>query len=456
MRKEMFDHEINILRDTYRRLLRRNAKINLIKLTNKTHPADLAVVFRHFQDEEQLEIFSLMKESEHTAEFLSELDDALVNELLENESYERIAAIIEKAPTNDQSGILNILDDEKAKSIIELLNVEEQEEIAEIMGYPDDSAGALMNTEVFTLHESITAGEAIKTLQDQEGAEMVFYLYITDDDDRLVGIISLRALTTTSSNTTLKDIMIKNVHSIRPETDQEEVAKIVAQYNFLAVPVLDPDSKLLGIVTVDDVVDVIREEATEDFLRMAGAGKDREILLKSSWENAKTRLPWLFASWIGGIIAASLIGIFENMLENIIALAAFIPVILGMGGNIATQSSTIIVRGMATGRVNLGGEIKLILKEAQVGLILGTLYGVLLGLFARFIFSNAPENLGFVVGLSICASMIVAATVGTIIPLILRKLDIDPAVATGPFVTTSIDILGVLFYFLIAGLFLQI
>jgi magnesium transporter len=250
--------------------------------------------------------------------------------------------------------------------------------------------------------------------------------------------------------------MIKNVHSIRPETDQEEVARIVAQYNFLAVPVLDSDSKLLGIVTVDDVVDVIREEATEDFLRMAGAGKDREILLKSSWENAKTRLPWLFASWIGGVIAASLIGVFENMLENIIALAAFIPVILGMGGNIATQSSTIIVRGMATGRVNLGGEIKLILKEAQVGLILGTLYGVLLGLFARFIFSDAPENLGFVVGLSICASMIVAATVGTIIPLILRKLDIDPAVATGPFVTTSIDILGVLFYFLIAGLFLQI
>ena len=456
MRKEMFDHEINILRDTYRRLLRRNAKINLIKLTNKTHPADLAVVFRHFSDEEQIEIFSLMKESEHTAEFLSELDDALLNELLENESYERIAAIIEKTPTNYQRGILNVLDDEKAKSIIELLNVEEQEEIAEIMGYPDDSAGALMNTEVFTLHESITAGEAIKTLQDQEGAEMVFYLYITDDDDRLVGIISLRALTTTSSNTTLKDIMIKNVHSVRPETDQEEVARIVAQYNFLAVPVLDSDSKLLGIVTVDDVVDVIREEATEDFLRMAGAGKDREILLKSSWENAKTRLPWLFASWIGGVIAASLIGVFENMLENIIALAAFIPVILGMGGNIATQSSTIIVRGMATGRVNLGGEIKLILKEAQVGLILGTLYGVLLGLFARFIFSDAPENLGFVVGLSICASMIVAATVGTIIPLILRKLDIDPAVATGPFVTTSIDILGVLFYFLIAGLFLQI
>ena len=452
----MFNHEITILRDTYRRLLRRNAKINLIKLTGKTHPADLAEVFRHFSTEEQIQIFSLMKENEHAAEFLVELDDALVIELLENESYERIAAIIEKAPTNDQSGILNILEDEKAQSIIELLNAEEQEEIAEIMGYPDDSAGTLMNTEVFTLHESITAGEAIKTLQDQEGAEMVFYLYITDDDDRLVGVISLRALTTTPSSTKLKDIMIKNIHSIRPETDQEDVARIVAQYNFLAVPVLDSDSKLLGIVTVDDVVDVIREEATEDFLRMAGAGKDREILLKSSWENAKARLPWLFASWIGGIGAASIIGTFENMLANIVALAAFIPVILGMGGNIATQSSTIIVRGMATGRVNIGGEIKLIFKEIKVGLILGSLYGILLGVFAKFTFTSAPDNLGFVVGLSICASMVVAATVGTIIPLILRKLDIDPAIATGPFVTTSIDILGVLFYFLIAGIFLKI
>ena len=455
MRKEMFNHEINILRDTYRRLLRRQAKTNLIKLTRKTHPADLATVFRHFTDEEQIEIFTLMNENEHTAEFLSELDDALVNDILANESLERIASIIEKAPTNDQSGILNVLEEEKAQSVIELLNTEEQEEIAEIMGYPEDSAGALMNTEVFTLNEGITAGEAIKTLQDQEEAEMVFYLYITDNDDRLVGVISLRALTTTPSTTTLKDMMIKNVHSVRPETDQEEVARVVAQYNYLAVPVIDPDSHLLGIVTVDDVVDVIREEATEDFLQMAGAGKDREILLKSSWENAKTRLPWLFASWVGGVIAAYLIGVFENMLENIIALAAFIPVILGMGGNIATQSSTIIVRGMATGRVNIGGEIKLIIKEMQVGLLLGILYGILLGVFAKITFPNAHNYLGVVVGLSICVSMIVAATVGTIIPLILRKLDIDPAVATGPFVTTSIDILGVLFYFLIAGLFLS-
>ena len=451
MRKEMFNHEITIIRDTYRRLLRRHARTNLIKLTNKTHPADLATVFRYFTEDEQSQTFALMRDDEHTAEFLTELDEALVKDLLQKESSERIASIIEKAPANDQSGILGALSVERSQSVIDLLKQEEQEELAEIMGYPEDSAGAMMTTDVFTLHEGTTSGNAIKTLQDQEDAEMVFYLYVTDDDDRLVGVVSLRALATTPSDTKLKDIMIKRVHSVRPETDQEEVARVVAQYNFLAVPIIDPDERLLGIVTVDDVVDVIREEATEDFLQMAGAGKDREILLKSSWENARARLPWLFASWIGGIIAASLIGAFEHMLESIIVLAAFIPVIIGMGGNIGTQSSTIIVRGIATGRVDVGGELKLILKEMRVGLILGVLYGLLLGFFADFSFEDAPSNLGIVVGLSICASMLLAATIGTVTPLILRKLDIDPAVATGPFVTTSIDILGVLFYFVIAG-----
>jgi len=451
MRKEMFNHEITIIRDTYRRLLRRHARTNLIKLTNKTHPADLAIVFRYFTEDEQSQTFSLMRDDEHTAEFLTELDEALVKDLLQKESAERIASIIEKAPANDQSDILGALSVERSQSVIDLLKQEEQEELAEIMGYPEDSAGAMMTTDVFTLHEGTTSGNAIKTLQDQEDAEMVFYLYVTDDDDRLVGVVSLRALATTPSDTKLKDIMIKRVHSVRPETDQEEVARVVAQYNFLAVPIIDPDERLLGIVTVDDVVDVIREEATEDFLQMAGAGKDREILLKSSWENARARLPWLFASWIGGIIAASLIGAFEHMLESIIVLAAFIPVIIGMGGNIGTQSSTIIVRGIATGRVDVGGELKLILKEMRVGLILGVLYGLLLGFFADFSFEDAPSNLGIVVGLSICASMLLAATIGTVTPLILRKLDIDPAVATGPFVTTSIDILGVLFYFVIAG-----
>ena len=456
MRKEMFDHEIKILRDTFGRLLRRHAHTNLSKLILKTHPADLSVVFRYFMDEEQIQVFSIMEENEHTAEFLVELDDTLLANLLENESPERIAHVIQQASANDQSYILGTLEDEQAQSVIELLKAEEQEEIEELMGYPEDSAGAMMTTDVFTLYQDTSSQDALKSLQDPTEAEMVFYLYITDDDDRLVGVASLRALATTRSNTLLKDIMVKRVHSVRPETDQEEVAQIVAQYNYLAVPVLDADDHLIGIVTVDDVVDVIREEATEDFLQMAGAGKDREILLKSSWENARARLPWLFASWIGGIVAATIIGAFEHMLQSIIALAAFIPVIIGMGGNIGTQSSTIIVRGMATGRIEIGSEMKVLFKEIRVGLILGGLYGLMLGLFAKFRFIDVDPMLGVVVGLSIGCSMLMAVAVGTFIPMFLRKVDIDPAIATGPFVTTSIDILGVLFYFVIAGYFLSI
>ena len=450
MKKEMYSSEITVLRDTFRRLLRRHAKTNIVKLIDKTHPADLALIFRYFNDTEQDSIFSSMSASEETVEFLNELDESITTRLIENETPSRLAEILEEASSNEQAYLMGLVNDKFAASVINLLQVEEQEELEEMMGYPEDSAGILMHTDVFTLHQDTKAREAIYALQDQEEAEMVFYLYSLDDDGRLAGVISLRDLVTTPGDTMLKDIMSKNIQAVRPETDQEEVARIVSQYNFLAVPVVDSDEKLLGIVTVDNVVDVIREEATEDFLQLAGAGKDREILLKSSWENARIRLPWLFASWIGGIVAAFIIGVFDNILENSIALAAFIPVIIGMGGNVGTQSSTIIVRGLATGRVSFENSITVLFKEMRVGLILGILYGMLLGFFAIFQFIDTSPMLGVVVGLSICVSMILAATIGSLVPLILNRFEIDPAIATGPFVTTAIDIMGVAFYFLIA------
>ena len=408
----MYSSEITVLRDTFRRLLRRHAKTNIVKLIDKTHPADLALIFRYFNDTEQDSIFSSMSASEETVEFLNELDESITTRLIENETPNRLAEILEEASSNEQAYLMGLVNDKFAASVINLLQVEEQEELEEMMAYPEDSAGILMYTDVFTLHEDTKAREAIYALQDQEEAEMVFYLYALDDDGRLTGVISLRELVTTPGDTMLKDIMSKNIQAVRPETDQEE--------------------------------------ATEDFLQLAGAGKDREILLKSSWENARIRLPWLFASWIGGIVAAFIIGVFDNILENAIALAAFIPVIIGMGGNVGTQSSTIIVRGLATGRVSFENSITILFKEMRVGLILGILYGMLLGLFAIFQFIDTSPMLGVVVGLSICVSMILAATIGSLVPLVLNRFEIDPAIATGPFVTTAIDIRGVAFYFLIA------
>lgn len=456
MKKEMFDTEITLLRDTFRRLLRRHANSNIIKLIGKTHPADMALIYRYFNDDEQDTIFAMMPPSEESVEFLSELDESITVRLLDQVTPQRMATILEEASSNEIAHLMGLVNEDYAAAVIDLLQAEEQEKLEEIMAYPEDSAGSLMYTDVFTLHEETKAIDAIAALQDQEEAEMVFYLYAVDDDRRLTGVVSLRDLVTTSSDTTLEDIMSRKVHSVRPETDQEEVAMIVSQYNFLAVPVVDAEDQLLGIITVDDVVDIIREEATEDFLQMVGAGKDREILLKSSWDNARMRFPWLFASWVGGILAAFIIGAFDNILQSTIVLAAFIPVIIGMGGNIGTQSSTIIVRGLATGRVGLENSVKILLKEMRVGLILGILYGILLGVFAIFRFLDVSPMLGLVVGLSICASMIIAATIGSLVPLILNRFDIDPAVATGPFVTTAIDILGVALYFWIAGFFLGI
>jgi magnesium transporter len=204
---------------------------------------------------------------------------------------------------------------------------------------------------------------------------------------------------------------------------------------------------------VDDIIDVIREEATEDFLQMAGAGKDREILLKSTFDNAMLRAPWLFASWIGGITAMIIIGTFEEELAKVLALAAFIPIVMGMGGNIATQSSTIIVRGIATGRVNMNELFMVVFKEFRVGLLLGFFYGIFLGVLAYFMHHDSPL-LGLVVGLAIFVIMAMAATLGTVIPLIIKRFGFDAAIATGPFVTTSIDILGVMMYFYTAKLIL--
>ncbi|MFQ6673742.1 MAG: magnesium transporter, partial [Fidelibacterota bacterium] len=361
-RTQMLDREVAVLLDTFRRLVRRRAKTNLTKLLNKTHPADLALLFRHFTERERTAIFNLMKENERTGEFLSELDGSILQELLESLEAPEVAALLIEVSSDDMADILHLLPEEKANAILESLKKEESEELEELMAYPPDTAGGKMAVDVFSLLETTKAMEAIKSIQTSEEAEMVFYLYVTDDLGRLTGVVSLRDLVTAQPEAELKSIMTKEVVSVSPETDQEEVARQVSRYNLLAIPVVDHDETLLGIVTVDDVVDVIREEATEDFLRMAGVGKDREILMKSTLESVKLRLPWLFATWIGGVVVARISGYFESVL-SFVAVAAFIPVILGMGGNVGTQSSTIIVRGFATGRIQLGQVGKTIVKQ---------------------------------------------------------------------------------------------
>ena len=443
--------EVAVLLDTFRRLIRRKANANLRRLIHKTHAADIALLLRYFTNQEKNFIFALIRENrEGIGELLSELDETLLSELLSPLTTSELAVMLEDMGSDDVADILNLFDEDQANALLEALHKTDSQEVEELMAYAEDSAGGIMSVNVFSLPQSTKAIDAITAIQSSEEAEMVFYLYVTNEESHLTGVVSLRDLVTAPAGAELKSIMQKDVVSVHAETDQEEVARLVSRYNLLAIPVIENDYSLLGIITVDDVVDVIREEATEDFLQMAGIGKEREILMKSTFENVKLRLPWLFASWIGGTIAAYVIGTFESFLESAIALAAFIPVIIGMGGNVGTQSSTIIVRGFATGRLELSRLGSVIWKEMRVGLILGIFYGLLLGSVAMLNFIDAPPELGVVVGLSICVSMIIATSIGTLVPIILRKFDVDPAIASGPFVTTAIDVLGILAYFLIA------
>ena len=451
MKKAIFSTEISLLRRTIQRLLRRKANANLTKILLKTHPADVALLMRGFGGSDQKNIFNLCPTFNHKAKVLEELDEALIESVLMDESSTNISKMFIYLDTNDQAAIIGMFPEEKQKEILEKIEVEDLEDVEEIMSYPDDSAGSIMTKETFTLNQNTTIKESIKKLQAVPENDKIFYVYVLDNKEKLVGVVSLRNLVTSKNTKKLKEIMIKDIHAATSETDQEEVAKTVAQYNYLALPVVNRQNKFLGVVTIDDVVDIVREEASEDFLQMAGVGKDREILLKSPIENAQSRAPWIFASLIGGICAAAIIGYFDHLIKEMIVLAAFIPVIIGIGGNIGTQSSTIIVRGLATGRVDVGNTSSLVIKEIIVGAILGALYGALIGFASGPITGTQIENLGLVVGLSIGCSMTIATAVGASVPLILKKLSFDPAISTGPFVTTAIDILGVALYFIIAS-----
>ena len=446
----MIGNEGMVLLDTVRRLNRRGAVAHLLKLLLKTHPADMAWVFRHLAPEDRKKVFNIITQTEIVGDFLSEVDEAIMLDLVEDLTPKFMVAVMSEMASDDVADLLEALPEEKANEIRQLMVKEDREEVDELLQYHPETAGGLMSPDFMALDGELSAGDAIKIVQERsEESEMSFYLYITHGEGQLAGVISLRELLLHPPYRQLKNIMNTTVTSVATDTDQEEVAHVISQYNILAVPVVDSNYKLLGIVTVDDIIDVIREEATEEFLRMAGAGKDSEILLKSTLDNAMTRAPWLFASWVGGVMAMFIIAYFHDELQKVLALAAFIPIVIGMGGNIATQSSTIIIRGIATGRVNMQELSKVIFKEMRVGLILGTVYGLFLGVLAFFGYAET-QYLGLVVGISVLFVMTMAATVGTFVPLILKRLDFDAAIATGPFVTTSIDILGVLAYFLIA------
>ncbi|MDY6903201.1 MAG: magnesium transporter [Thermodesulfobacteriota bacterium] len=443
-----------ILVDSIRRLLRRGSVIHLRKIVNKTHAADLAMVFLSLPYSDQRRLFDMIDSIEKKGILFSTLDESIVPSLIDKLNLDDVVEVFHYMPSDDVAAILGLLTEDKANAILEKMDKEGSEEVEDLLTYQENTAGAIMLPDFVALNETSTARDAIEALQSEYiDVEMPFYLYVVDEYKRLVGVISLRQLVVVPPHTPLKEFMVTDVYAVTTDTHQEDVAKIVARYDFLAVPVVDETNTLVGIVTVDDVIDVFREEATEDILKMAGVG-ETFVETQSVWRSTKTRLPWLFASCLGGIAAFFIIGYFEDALSKFAYIAAFIPVIMGMGGNIGTQSSTIVVRGLATNRLNVSDLGVVVFKELAVGLILGMFYGLLIATVAQVRYNTL--GFAFSVGVAVLASMSVAALVGSMIPMTFARIKVDPAVATGPFVTTSIDILSVSIYFIIATAMLEI
>ena len=451
----MLSPKLQLLVSTVARLLRRGAGQSLEKVLGKQRSEDVAVILRHVTSGQWRPIFDACPDDEFRAEVLAEVDEQVAVELVSNMAVSRVIELFKLMGPDDQADILGELNDEKQAEILAAMEQDHGEEFEGLLNYNEQTAGGIMNPVFFALPQETTAEEAIRQLRAADRVEMAFYIYVVNDDEQLVGVASLRQLVTTSPETPLDDFMTVDVVAVNPEMDQEEVARLASRYGFLAIPVLDESRRLLGIVTIDDVIDVIKEEATEDILRMAGADGDLLETGSSIGRHVRSRVVWLVASAAGGLVAAMLMGIFEMELTKILPLAFFVPVVIGMGGNVGTQSSTIVVRGLAMGRIDVKRLWMVIGRESVVGAMLGLIYGAVVGLFGMAVYSSGGDNwsalqLGGVVALAVLGSMTLAAFVGSLIPLIMERLHIDPAVATGPFVTTAVDMLGILIYFSIA------
>ncbi len=440
--------------DRVRKLTRRRAFGPLINILSKLHPADIAEVVKYLTNAEKKQVFGLIHDPKKAADVLSELEitDSIL--LLSGMSEDQITAILKEMSSDDAAELISNLPEEISEQVLKLMEQEDQKDVEDLLQYEEKTAGRIMTPEFFALPEDTRAEEAIRAIRENSEAEMVFYVYVIDERGHLVGVVSLRQLVVVPPHTQLKDIMIQEVISVTTDTDQEEVARVVERYDFLAIPVVDEKNHLMGIITVDDVIDVLREEATEDILKMVGTKEEEYVYHDKVTRVARLRLPWLVTNLFGGLVTGYIMWLFKVTIQDMLALITFVPVITGMGGNVGVQSSSIMVRGFATGKVSLNRVRVFLVREILIGFMMGVSCGVVVGLVGYL--WHHSFVLGLVVGISMMVAMTVAASMGTLVPTFFRKIHVDPAIASGPFVTTSNDIVGILIYFATATFFLKI
>ena len=442
----------DLVQDSVKRLLRIGATANLGNLLQKQHPADLAQVFSELPDRDRIAVFAVLVErnSRLAMETLSELGSEAAAALLSGRSAEEIAKLVQEMAPDDAAALIDNLPDELSAAVLELMGRKESGEVENLLEYAEQTAGRIMNPNVFALAEDMTVGEAIIALQSSRDVEMVFYLYVVDARRHLVGVTSLRRLLLVSPETPLKRIMTADPIGARVDMDQEEVARLVASYNLLAIPVVEESNKLVGIITVDDVIDVIKDEATEDLYRLAGVSSDERVFTPAG-ESLRKRMPWLVVNLATAFLAAGVVGIFQSTISGWVALAVFMPIVAGMGGNAATQTLTVIIRGIALGELTWGNSRKALVKNLLVGIGNGVVTGSIAAVVAWSM--NGDVQLGVILAMAMVINLFVAGLAGTLIPLGLKALKIDPALASAVFITTFTDVCGFASFLGLAALY---
>ena len=421
-------------------------------LLNDMHHADIAEVLEELDFEEATYIFKVL-DSDKTAEILLELEDDLRENILKRLSPKEIAEELDELETNDAADIIAELSQEiKAEVISELQDVEHAKDIVDLLRYAEDTAGGIMHKELVKVNENWNVLTCIKEMRIQaENISRVHSIYVVDDEDRLKGRLSLKDLLTTSSRTPINDVYIRKLNSVNVDTEDVEVARIMQKYDLEAIPVVDELGRLVGRITIDDIVDVIKDEADEDYQLAAGISQDVEAD-DSIIEHTKARLPWLVLALLGGFISVKVLGLFEGAMTEHGKLFFFTPLIAAMAGNVGVQSSAIIVQGLANNTLS-GSLFNRLIKEVALSLLNGVILATILFVGSHYLL-DVEIIIGIIVTVALVSVIIIASLIGTFIPLLLDKIGIDPALATGPFITTSNDICGILIYFSIAKMIL--
>ncbi|MBU2060693.1 MAG: magnesium transporter [Bacteroidetes bacterium] len=424
----------------------------LERLLHDMHHADIAEILDELDFNEATYIFKVL-DSDKTAEILLELEDDLRENILSRLSAKEIAEELDELDTNDAADIIAELSNNlKAEVISELDDLEHAKDIIDLLRYDEDTAGGLMGKELVKVNENWSVLTCVKEMRAQaENVSRVHSIYVVDDENRLKGRLSLKDLLTTSTKTQIADIYIKKVTFVNVDAEDVEVARIMQKYDLEAIPVVDAMGRLVGRITIDDIIDVIREEADKDYQLAAGISQDVEAD-DSILELSKARLPWLVLALLGGFITVRVLGLFEGAMAEHGNLFFFTPLIAAMAGNVGVQSSAIIVQGLANNTLS-GSLFRRLIKEISLSLLNGSILSVILFTGSYYLLDE-PVIIGFVICSALMSVIIIASLIGTFVPLLLDKFGVDPALATGPFITTSNDICGILIYFSIARMIL--